>query len=162
MRLRNKLAAIAVGIMGLAGVFVASPAQAAGAPNYSCAADAVCLYQWEGFSGPSGEAGRWQSSFYNISIHGGQCLNIPNATWPNGDPVADNSGSLVVNGTGSYSDQVGIFVYNFANCAGNGASGGDAGFNAHVRTTVSDLHTLHMTTSINAYHTITSILIYTP
>lgn len=82
----------------LATFTVATPAQAkaAAVTYHSCEYATICLYQWENFSGPSGSAGRWQSSIQNIWYNWDGCLSLAFSYWPNGTPVAANNAGWVL------------------------------------------------------------------
>lgn len=123
--------------------------------THSCSSDSICLYQWEGFSGPIGTAGRWQSSISNLQGAAGSCINLtaPPAHWPNGDDVNNNSGSEVINSSGVWGDYHVIF-YNWVNC---NSLGGSFAQGLTDSSAVSDLHTITMDGGVNAYHAITSM-----
>lgn len=150
--MKRKFVALLVAMVlafGVSNLF-ASPAQAS--TEFGCADNTVCLYQWTNFG-----AGRWGSTFYNLTIHSGGCINLtsPMAYWPNGTQVPDNSGSLVVNGSGAYSTQWYVSFYNWINC---NSGGGITAFNANWFSSVSDLSTLSLGAG-TAYHTISSVRI---
>lgn len=143
-------AVLAVAVFGFAG-------PAAASTTHGCPDDTLCLYQWTGYGAPAGATNPgWKSSFYNLSIHPNGCINLFSPNWPNGTPVNNNSASLIVNGSGAYSGKVYVSVYNDENCIPND---GVASFNANWSTGTSDLHTLQISASQNAYHTITSVQI---
>lgn len=132
--------------LGLTG----APAQAA--PLHGCADNAICLFQWTNYG-----ASKWQSSFFNVQNSG--CINLtsPAAYWASdGAQVWDNSGSLVVNATGSWPGTTYLTVYNWASC---NSGGGIASFPAHIDSTEPNLSNLPIGGGLNAYHTITSISI---
>jgi hypothetical protein len=160
--MRKRIAAI-LAALGLAiggGLAVATPAQAISV--YDCASRSICLYQWTGYGGPApeGSAGRWQSSIQNIWNHANGCVNLtaPAAYWPNGDHVWDNSASAITNDDSQWDDYDVIF-YNWANCAGNGSSGGFLAISLDGTTLLSNLNNYGIAPGITAYHTITSVQI---
>lgn len=150
MKLR---ATLSVFVSLLLSLFMVGPTPALANTAFGCPDDYVCLYQWVNFG-----ADRWQSSFYNLSIHTNGCVSLwsPLATWDNGTVVHDNSGSLIVNGSGAYSRNVHISVFGWDHCNSNG---GISSFNANWYTGISDLNTLPIGNGINAYHNIASIQI---
>jgi len=154
--MRNKiitgLAALLLATAGM--LFIASPAQAS---VLGCPADTICLYQWINFGAPAGATNPgWKSSFHNLVYGNAGCINLtdPAAYWPNGTPVWDNSGSLVVNGSGAYGQQDGISFYNSLNCNSNT---GVISYDANWTSSESDLRTVPMGYGYYAYHTIASI-----
>lgn len=114
-RVRLMLAAVFVGVLGV-GVS-ASPANAAF--GGLCAADAFCLYQWTGL-GAQVAGNRWQSSYDNFLLNHGGCINMAGATWANGTPVDNNSGSIMWRTVSSGYTQYAITVFNWANCNTSG------------------------------------------
>lgn len=106
-------AALLVSLLGVGAA--ASPARAATVQG--CPGQSLCLYQAQGFAQE-----RWQTSLNNVYQHTNMCLNIPNAQWSNGTPVADNAGSLVVNNNDPASPWIyyNVYVHNWANCNGGG------------------------------------------
>jgi hypothetical protein len=150
MKLLRKIATgFAVSLLALG----LTPGVANASTVNGCAEDAVCLFQWINYGGD-----KWQSSFYNISIHGGQCLNILPATWSNGTAVTNNSASMVVNGSGAYSQSVSVSLYINANCQYT-AGGGVASYNANWATSRSNLSNVAVGGGANAYHNYESISI---
>lgn len=112
--------------------------------------NSLCLYQWVNFG-----AAKWCSTFANFWNNPNNCITITPATWPNGTPVSDNSGSLIANGNGDY-DGVHYSgdVYDSGNC---NAQAGVAGFPAHFYYQVSNLQNLLLAPSTTAYHRISSV-----
>ena len=157
LRLRLVLAALAVSLLAVGAVTVqgATPAQAAAGGN--CAANSFCLYQWTNY-GALDAGDRWQTTFSNFYNHGNQCINISPATWDNGTPVADNSGSMQWNGSSTWSDYT-ITFYNWVNCNAAGAWGqtpylsGAAGYPDLSAFT----YPSPAGTTIKPFHTITSV-----
>lgn len=160
-RIKLVLAGFIVSLLALAGVAVGgTPALAAF--GGACSANAFCLYQWENLEGPT--AGhRWQSSYQNFVNHSGGCINLTGATWDNGDPVSDNSGSAMftTGANGGYWAGYAITVYNWVNCnaagqyrllsyASDNTSGAWNGLNQLK-------YDYPPGTTMNLYHTITSI-----
>lgn len=145
---------MAVGI-GLSG---ANPAQAAA--GGTCAMNSFCLYQWTNY-GAQVSGDRWQSSLNNIHNHPAHCLNLSPATWNNGTPVNDNSGSVQwrANAQTSYGQ---IMVFNWINCNPNGgwamlmAAGNWDEYNYNNLSTLTWTGT---NTNVSLYHTITSIMV---
>jgi hypothetical protein len=114
-RVRVTLAALFAAMLGAVG-FV-QPAQAAF--GGICNGNAFCLYQWVGY-GAQVEGNRWQSSYYNIVVNHGGCLNLGSATWANGTPVKNNSGSIMWKTVDSGWEQYAITVFNWDNCNTSG------------------------------------------
>lgn len=149
--LKKLLAALAALLATV--TLTAAPAQAA--PLQGCADNAICLYQWTGYG-----ASKWQSSFYNLSIQTNDCVNLtsPPAYWASdGQKVWDNSGSMVINATGSYGSNVYLTVYDWANCNNDGSFNS---YPANMDTTLSNLSNYQWQTG-DMYHRITSIRIRT-
>ncbi len=147
MKLRRFFAVIAVSLLAVFGTV--TPANAA---LYGCPSDYVCLYQWKSFG-----ADRWQSSFYNLLIDSDNCINLtsPMAYWDNDTPVTDNSGSLIINGSGGWNQWYNITLYNWVNC--NSGGGSTIGYNLNWLNTEADLADVQISATLTAYHTLTSL-----
>lgn len=142
-------AATLLAVVGLSSV----PAMAAG-PLFNCAYMYVCLYENVSFN-----SGQWYSSFNNISLHSGDCLTIPPATYAfTGDPVNDASSSLVINSdsaSGNPFQYYSIYFFNWINC---NSDGGVRAYNLDHATTISSLYGLtYNNNTISMARTITSI-----
>jgi hypothetical protein len=120
-----------------------------------CPDDYICLYQWLNYG-----ADRWQSSFYNLSIHADDCVSLdsPVAYWDNNTVVNNNSGSMVVNTSGTYSGNVYITILDWVDCNYGGAK---SSFPAHLDSLEPDLRNEQWAGGITAYHRITSVRIAT-
>lgn len=110
--LKRIMAALAVSLLMLAGL--ASPAQAA---YTDCPDGYICLFKWV-----DGGSGRWQASISARQDAG--CWNLANSTFGSpalGDPVNNESASLVINPT---SAQTGfpryVRFYDWVNCNSDG------------------------------------------
>lgn len=143
--MKKILTALAVSLLILAPAAPASAATIQGCPSQS-----ICLYQAQNFA-----QDRWQTSLNNVYQHTNMCLNIPNAQWSNGTPVADNSASLVVNNNDAASPWIyyNVYVHNWANC---NSGGGVRLFQPSVQQ-VGYLSAFPYDTGASMYHTITSI-----
>lgn len=152
-------ALIALGIVmfGLS-VLPSTPAEAA--TNHGCPDDYACLYQSTWYS-----YGRWQASFYAISIANDGKLGCKNITgqFINGTPAAyanNNTASAIVNGAGDYGDFVTIVFHDGPNCNDdiNKYAGANSfpgwGFSA-----VGELMNYSMNVPFNAYHRYSSVSI---
>ena len=157
--MRKQLAAITAAItLGVAAT--ATPAYAT--VWHNCPEDHICFYQWINYGAPSGAANPgWKSTFYNLSIHTNGCVNLlsPAAYWPNGTQVWDNEGSMVINGSGAYSANVGVSIYPWSNC---NSGGGIASWPADRPTLYNDMRLIQVNATQTAYHNIESVNIHTP
>ena len=154
----KRLAVVVAAAFTLTAAAGVAPAQAAF--GGVCSGNAFCLYQWTGL-GAQVENDRWQSSYTNIINNHGGCINLAGATWDNGTPVNDNSGSLMWKTVDSGYTQYAITVFNWTNCNTSGQwevigyLGG-----ALTMYSLDNLHDYHYGdsgSSIELYHTITSI-----
>jgi hypothetical protein len=116
--MRRKIALLLVSLLA-----AITLTQASGSPVYAnslhgCGSatvdNVICLWRNTNYA-----SDKWISSFQNIYNHPNNCLNIAPAEWSNGEPVNDNSWSLVVNGDNTptnvwrYYD---IYVFNWIDC----------------------------------------------
>jgi hypothetical protein len=157
--MRTRLFALLATVLLAAGVSLSGATPALAAAGGTCSPNSFCLYQWTG-CGAQVAGDRWQSSLYNIYNHPNHCLNIPPATWDNGTPVADNSGSLQWRVNQDLWAGHTIVVYNWANCNQGGGwafwvpeSSGSSYSNANLSSLT------WIQTNITLYHTITSIAV---
>lgn len=135
----------------------AAPAQAVYAGT--CATNAICFYPWINFGGQA-SGDRWQSSFNNIVNYNGGCVNLYGATWDNGQPVNNNSGSLMYVSSSGYDDYV-IRLYDWENCNGSGPNLLMAYAGTAETHKFADLRNLDFSGTISPlYHRVTSIKIY--
>ena len=154
--LRRVLALFATAVLSVTvGLFGAAPAQAAA--GGACAQNAICLYQWVDY-GAQVSGNRWQSSLQNIYDHPNHCLNLSPATWANGTPVNNNSGSLQWKTNSVWWQYSIIGVYDSANCAGAGLSLGWQVDTVPDQYNYNNLNNLKFyNSSVPLYHNITSI-----
>lgn len=133
---------------------VSAPVQAA--PYLGCNDSSVCLTQARNF-----QQNMWQSSLNNVHLHtsGGvsSCLNLAPATWANGTPVTDNSGSVIVNNrTDAAWTQYNVYLFNWVNCNPGGGydfyTGGSL-----MSVPYLDQHFFIGAPSISEYHAFTSV-----
>lgn len=117
MKFRLAFAAFLTTLAVMTGLSFGAPAQAAF--GGICNGNAFCLYQWVGY-GAQVEGNRWQSSYYNITVNHGGCLNLGNAAWANGTLVKNNSGSIMWKTVDSGWEQYAITVFNWDNCNTSG------------------------------------------
>jgi hypothetical protein len=155
LRVRLALAVLFAAVLGAGGL--ANPAQAAF--GGTCATNAFCLYQWTGL-GAQVAGDRWQSSYTNIIVNHGGCLNLGSATWDNGTPVNDNTGSAMVNtgSNGGAYTQYAVTLFNWTNCntSGQWKVIGYLGDNTSYALDNFNNY-LYNNSSISLYHTVTSI-----
>lgn len=154
--LKRFLAALAVSLLAVVG-FAAAPAQAS--TVYGCADNRLCIYRWTNFNTAGGH---WDVSPLTINGATNQCIDLAYKVYPNDQSVADNSGSIIMNGVLAGYPNAYIDLYDWPNC--NGANGNI------VRVAVSYYdsiaHLSHVPAgdlpvhSWDAYHQIHSIRIY--
>lgn len=160
-RIKLMLALAVASILGALSFGVA-PAQAAF--GGACAGNSFCLYQWKDLDGPTAGS-RWQSSYTNIYNHSGHCLNIPAATWANGDPVSDNSASamLTTNANGGAWSGYSITMFNWTNCNSAGQWKVLDYLGDNTSDAWNDLAAIKYQypsgSTMTLYHTVTSILV---
>lgn len=142
--MRRALALLVASITATLGLgTLASPAKAALA-DCQPGVEVICLWQNINYG-----AGRWQSSFYNITNYHNGCINLHPYGYNNGDPVYDTSASLAIRAAvGSTNYFVKIYEWQFCNESGNSRT-----FTTYANTQVAHLGTL----SPSWYHTIASI-----
>jgi len=159
-KLKRAFAALAASIVvGFGLAATATPAQAAFG-GY-CAADAFCAYQWTGL-GAQVEGDRWQSTYFNFTVAHDGCINLAGATWDNGTPVNDNTGSLMWYTQSSGYTQYAITVFNWANCNTSGQWKvigylGAAGSTFNMDNLNNYTYQSPAGSTLKLYHTITSI-----
>lgn len=158
--MRTRLvAALATALLAV-GISLPGATPALAAAGGTCSANSFCLYQWVDF-GAQVAGNRWQSSLNNIYSHANHCLNLAPATWSNGTPVNDNSGSLQWRVTQQLWVGHTIEVFNWVNCNPDGGFGywiPSSATSSYSSSNLSDLTWIG--SSITLYHSVTSIAVY--
>lgn len=152
------LALLAIAVLAV-GISLSGASPALAAAGGTCSQNSFCLYQWIDY-GAQVSGDRWQSSLYNINIHPNHCLNLSPATWANGTPVNDNSGSLQWRVNQDVWVGHTILVYNWINCNQDGGFGFwtvDSNPDAYSISNLSNITWVN--NNITLYHTITSIAV---
>lgn len=164
--MRNRILGALSALFLALGLSLAGATPAHAAFGGVTADNSISLYQWTGL-GAQVAGNRWQTSFSNVINNHGGCINIGAATWANGTPVADNSGSLMykIGNTSTYHPYY-VRVFNWANCNGGGGSKGLGYLAPNYQYSLDDLNSYFYTSPqigpYKLFHTISSIEIRDP
>lgn len=113
---KKLLVSLLMGIIATFGaIAVASPAQASSV--YGCNDDLLCIYRWTQFNTGGGI---WTTSMGHLDNQVNNCIDFGTIPWPNDTSMADNSGSIILNGSFPTHPNAYVDLYDWPNCNGNG------------------------------------------